>query len=92
MFSEWGWVSLTGVRLTLLEGGSLGFGLDFVGVVDSCKLGGLMRSTVWVVEVLIILGVSCTMLDFRIVVSTGLLVLVVGTESEEDECTFVVSG
>ena len=37
-----------------------------------------MGSTVWVVEVLIILGVSCTMLGFRVVVSTGVLALVVG--------------
>ena len=42
-----------------------------------------MESTVEVVEVLDLLGISGTMLCFRIVLS-------VGTELEEDECTFVV--
>ena len=41
--------------------------------MDSGGLGGLMGSTVWVVEVLVILGVSYTMLGFGIVVSTGVI-------------------
>ena len=44
-----------------------------------------MGSTIWVVAILIILGVPSTMLGFKSVVSTRVLVLVVGTDSEEDE-------